>query len=273
MTDAHPTLVDHDDGLTEGLTLLPQDDPAAREAIKTYIEATDDDAVATELQAWLDRCSDQELRTGGGTTITELAASHCDVLTTIAQLHNERPPRGTDIAANCPVDGDHIYHILQVLAERNYIDRHADHTDDRVRRVSLTDRGVAALRELKAQYAAVEVPAGHSQDTSDSQLRTDGGTPIATTTNDTDATATLGLSMFVETPTTTVDTDGEATIRVRPDHGDVRIEAAEADRTAEAVLSSSPVAMASLADELYAAAATAAQDTDAIDPLDGDPNG
>jgi hypothetical protein len=111
MTDPTRTLVDHDDGLTEGLTLLPQDDPAAREAIETYIEATDD-AVATELQAWLDRCSDQELRTDGGAARTELAASHRDVIATIAQLHNERPPRGTDIAANCPVDGDHIYHIL-----------------------------------------------------------------------------------------------------------------------------------------------------------------
>ena len=275
MTDPTRTLVETDDGLTEGLTLLPDTDPAAREAIETYIEATDD-AVAAELQAWLDRCTNREIRTDGGTARTELAASHRDVLATIAQLHDDRPPRGTDIAANCPVDGDHIYHILQVLAERNYIDRHADHTDDRVRRVSLTDRGVAALRELKAQYAAVEVPAepATSNGNSDSQLRTDGGTPTVTATSDTDTTATLGLSMFVDTPTTTVDTDGEATIRVRPDHGDVRIEAAEdGDRTAEAVLSGSPVAMASLADELYAAAATAAHDTDAIDPLDGDPNG
>ena len=275
MTDAHRTLVETDDGLTEGLTLLPDTDPAARKAIETYIDATDDDAVAAELQAWLDRCTNREIRTDGGTARTELAASHRDVLATIAQLHDDRPPRGTDVAANCPVDSDHIYHILQVLAERSYIDRHADHTDDRVRRVSLTDHGVAALRELKAQYAAVEVPAGRKRSTgeSDSQLRTDGGIPTVTTATDIDEEPTLGLSMFVETPTTTVDTDGEATIRVRPDHGDVRIEAAEVDRTAEAVLSGSPVAMAALADELYAAAATAAHDNDEIDLLDGDTNG
>lgn len=233
----------------------------------------DDDAVATERQAW-DRCTDQEIRTDGG-TIADLPASHRDVLATIAALHDDHPPTASAIAASAPVAEPHIYHILQELDGQGYIDRHPDSDDGRIKRSTLTPQGIAVLRELKAQYAAVELPAEPlpSSGDSDSQLRTDGGTPMGIAT-DTDATATLGLSMFVETPTTTVDTDGEATIRVRPDHGDVRIEAAEdGDRTAEAVLAGSPVAMATLADELYAAAATAANDTDAVDPLDGDANG
>lgn len=164
MSSPHITLVEHGSALSEGVILLPQDDPAAQEALKTYVEVTDDDTVATELQGWLDCCSDQEARTDGGAPTPKPSTS----------------------------DG----------------------------------RAVA-----------------------------------------------LGLSILVETPTTTVDTDGEAAIRVRPDHGNVRIEAAEdGDRTAETVLSGSPVAMATLADELYAAAATAAHDNDALDPLDGKPN-
>ena len=273
MTDPTRTLVETDDGLTEGLTLLPDTDPAAREAIKTYIEATDDDAVATELQAWLDRCSDQELRTDGGIDIIEVAASHRDVLATVAQLHDDRPPRGTDIAANCGVDDDHIYTILQILENREYIDRQADPHDERVRRVCLTEAGITILQQLQARYAELNLDATDVASARQS-LRTDGGTPIPKPSIPDDGPATLGLSMFVDTPTTTVDTGGEATIRVRPDHGDVRIEAAEdGDRTAEAVLAGSPVAMATLADELYAAAATAAHDTDESDPLDGDRDG
>jgi hypothetical protein len=158
MTDPTRTLVETDDGLTEGLTLLPNTDPAARKAVETYIDAVDDDTVAAELQAWLDRCTDQEIRTDGGTPTT----------------WRRRP----------------------------------------------------------------------------------------------DATPTLSVSLLVDTATTTVDTDGEATIQVRPDHGDVRIEAAEdGDRTAEAVLSGSPVAMAALTDELYAAAAAV------TDPSGGDRDG
>ena len=86
----------------------------------------------------------------------------------------------------------------------------------------------------------------------------------------TDALGSLGLSVFVDTGHTTVDIDRKATVQVRPDHGDVRVEAAETDHTVEAVLAGSPVAMAALADELYAAAATAAHENDDIDPLEGD---
>ncbi|MFC7043699.1 hypothetical protein [Halonotius sp. GCM10025705] len=106
MTDAHRTLVDHDDGLTEGLTLLPQTDSAAREAIETYIEATNDDDVATELQTWLDRCLDDDLRTDGGIDITDVAASRRDVLATIAKLHEGRPrkaPRSPPTLESTPL--------------------------------------------------------------------------------------------------------------------------------------------------------------------------
>ena len=89
----------------------------------------------------------------------------------------------------------------------------------------------------------------------------------------TDALGSLGLSIFVDAGHTTVDIDGEVTVRVRPDHGDVRVEAAETDRTVEAALAGSPIAMAALADELYAAAATAAHENDDIDSLDGDRDG
>lgn len=257
MTGPHRTLVDHDGDLTKALTLLPHDDPAARKAIETYIEATDDDAVATELQAWLDRCSDQEIRTDGGTAVTDIAGSHRDVLATIATLQGDHPPTATAIADACGVDDPHIYQILQELDGRGYIDRQRDPNDERIKRSSLTAQGVAVLDALQSQYTALDLDA-LAKEQSNHPIRTDGGPPTIESTPTDDGSATLGLSLLVDTPTTTVSTDGEATIRVRHDHGDVRIEAAETTaRTAEAVLAGLPVAMAALADELSAAAAQA----------------
>jgi len=53
--------------------------------------------------------------------------------------------------------------------------------------------------------------------------------------------------------------DTTAVVQVRPNHGQVRLEAAETDeRTVEAVIEGRPEAMAALADELYRTASTVA---------------
>jgi|AntRauTorckE6833_2_1112554.scaffolds.fasta_scaffold04709_8 hypothetical protein len=56
--------------------------------------------------------------------------------------------------------------------------------------------------------------------------------------------------------------DTTAVVQVRPNHGQVRLEAAETDeRTVEAVIEGRPEAMAALADELYRTASTVASRT------------
>ena len=55
--------------------------------------------------------------------------------------------------------------------------------------------------------------------------------------------------------------DRPVDVQVRPNHGQVRLEATETgERTFDAVIEGDPEAMATLADALYRAAATAAHD-------------
>lgn len=113
---------------------------------------------------------------------TDMAASHRDVLATIGRLHDETPPKGNEIADNCAIGGDHIYHILGVLAEKGFIERRSDPVDERVTRNALTKKGYGTLEELKAQYTAVDQPATltadshpETEDDACQNLRTDGG--------------------------------------------------------------------------------------------------
>ena len=237
MSEPTRTQITIDGSRTEGLILTPQTDSAAREAIEAYIEATNDDDVATELQAWLDRCLDDDLCTDGGIDITDVAASRRDVLVTIAKLHESRPPKGTQIAAHAGIDTAHIYHILNVLEDKQLIVRQTDPRDDRVSRTTLTDAGVAVLQQLQHQYEGLDLSTVQSEPATDDSddIRTDGGTPVVDCPPH-EPVSTQSASLVVDTDTTTVSIDGDTTIQVRPNHDDVPVAAAEADRVGEVVL-------------------------------------
>jgi len=88
-----------------------------------------------------------------------------------------------------------------------------------------------------------------------------------------DSTEELSLSLFVDDDDIEVDLaelDGKISVGVN--HEQVRLSGSEpsSDRTAEATIEGSPGAMATLADRIYDAAATAAHNNEDIDPLDGD---
>ena len=102
------------------------------------------------------------------------------------------------------------------------------------------------------------------------EIRSDGGQGTADTP-DTDAESPR-LSILFDNGSVRVNSpDKTATVQARPDHGQVRLEATETgDRTVDAVIEGSPEAMAGIADQIYAAAATAAHENDEIDPLEGD---
>lgn len=82
----------------------------------------------------------------------DLAAAHRDVLLTIAQLQNGQLPKGNEIANNCAVGPDHVYHILEVLGDNELIARHPDPDDNRVLRNAISDQGRAVLEELQTRY-------------------------------------------------------------------------------------------------------------------------
>ena len=247
MNEPARTQIKINGSLTEGLILTPQTDSAAREAIETYIEATHDEALATELQAWLDRCLDDDLCTDGGIDITDVAASRRDVLATIATLHEDRPPKGTQIAAHAGIDTAHVYHILNVLEDKQLIVRQTDPHDDRVSRTTLTDAGVAVLQQLQHQYATLDLSAVQSEPSTDDSddIRTDGGTPKADCPPN-ELVSTPSASLVVDTNTTTVSIDGDPTIQICPDHADVFVAATEPDRVVEAVFDASTAAMTAL---------------------------
>lgn len=248
MSEPTRTQITIDGSLTEGLILTPQTDSATQKAIETYIEATDNEALATELQEWLDRCLDDDLRTDGGIDITDVAASRRDVLATIAKLHEDCPPKGTEIAAHAGIDTAHIYHILNVLEDKQLIVRQTDPRDDRVSRTTLTDAGVAVLQQLHHQYATLDLSTVQSEPSTDESdnIRTDGGTPKADCPPN-EPVSTQSASLVGDTDTTTVSIDGDPTIQICPDHADVFVAAAETDRVSEAVLDGSPAAMIGLA--------------------------
>jgi len=237
MNEPARTQITIDGSLTEGLILTPQTDSAAREAIETYIEATDDEALATEVQTWLDRCLADDLRTDGGIDIADVAASRRDVLAAIAKLHEGRSPKGTQIAAHAGIDTAHVYHILNVLEDKLLIVRQTDPCDDRVSRTTLTDAGVAVLQQLQHQYEGLDLSTVQSEPATDDSddIRTDGGTPVVDCPPH-EPVSTQSASLVVDTDTTTVSIDGDTTIQVRPNHDDVPVAAAEADRVGEVVL-------------------------------------
>jgi DNA-binding MarR family transcriptional regulator len=241
------TQITIDGSLTEGLILTPQTDSAAREAIEAYIEATDDEALATELQAWLDRCLDDDLRTDGGIDITDVAASRRDMLAAIAKLHEGRSPKGTHIAAHAGIDTAHVYHILNVLEDKQLIVRQTDPRDDRVSRTTLTDAGVAVLQQLQHQYEGLDLSTVQSEPSTDDSddIRTDGGTPMADCPPH-EPVSTQSASLVVDTDTPTVSIDGDPTIQIRPDHADIPVAATEPARVGGIVLDGLTAAMTAL---------------------------
>ena len=244
MSEPIRTQIKINGSLTEGLILTPQTDSAAREAIETYIEATDDEALATEVQTWLDRCLDDDLRTDGGIDIADVAASRRDVLAAIAKLHEGRSPKGTQIAAHAGIDTAHVYHILNVLEDKQLIVRQTDPCDDRVSRTTLTDAGVAVLQQLQHQYATLDLSTVQSEPATDDSddIRTDGGTPMANCPSH-EPVSTQSASLVVDTDTPTVSIDGDPTIQIRPDHADISVAATEPARVVEAVFACWPAAM------------------------------
>ena len=95
----------------------------------------------------------------------------------------------------------------------------------------------------------------------DNPPSTDGvDSPTGPTTVDVDTPITLS-AVFEDGSVEVNSADKQAAVQVRPDHGEVRLEATETgERTFDAVLTGEPEAMATLADALYRAAATAAHD-------------
>jgi DNA-binding MarR family transcriptional regulator len=64
--------------------------------------------------------------------------------------------RPADIAAQTGMSKQALHYLLGQLETLGYIERHADPDDQRAKRVSLTDRGYAAGRTLRAAVAALE---------------------------------------------------------------------------------------------------------------------
>jgi DNA-binding MarR family transcriptional regulator len=221
MTDPTRTLVERNNTLTEGIIIFPQHDLVARQALKTYIEATNDDAVANGLQAWLDRCLDDDRCTDGGIDIAEVAASRRDVLATIAKLYEGRPLKGTEIAAHAGIDNAHIYHILNVLEDKQLIDRQTDPCDDRVSRTKLTDTGVAVLQQLQNQHAELDLPTEQIERSTDEpdDIRTDGGNKKNSGMYlSQKSPANFAVSMHVDTASIITSTDRETTTHLKSGH-------------------------------------------------------
>ena len=168
------------------------------------------------------------------------------MLAAIAKLHEGRPPKGTQIAAHAGIDTAHIYHILNVLEDKQLIVRQTDPRDDRVSRTTLTDAGVAVLQQLQHQYEGLDLSTVQSEPATDDSddIRTDGGTPVVDCQPH-EPVSTQSASLVVNTDTT-VSIDGDTTIQIRPDHDDVPVAAAETDRVVEAVFDASTAAMTAL---------------------------
>jgi len=232
---------------TEGPILTPQTDSATREAIETYIQTTDDEALTTEIQTWLNRCLDDDLCTNGGINITDVAASRREVLAAIAKLHEGRPPKGTQIAAHAGIDTAHVYHILNVLEDKQLIVRQTDPHDYQVNRTTLTDAGVAVLQQLQHQYATLDLSTLQSESATDDSddIRTDGGTSMVDCPSHESA-PSRSPSLVVDTDTTTVSIDGDPTIQIRPDHADISVAATEPARVGGIVLDGLTAAMTAL---------------------------
>ncbi|MFC7043698.1 hypothetical protein [Halonotius sp. GCM10025705] len=148
---------------------------------------------------------------------------------------------------------------MNVLEDKQLIDRQTDPRDDRVSRTTLTDAGVAVLQQLQHQYAALDLSTVQSEPSTDESddLRTDGGTPVADCPPN-EPVSTPSASPVVDTNTTTVSIDGDPTIQIRPDHADVPVAATETDRVVEAVFDASTAAVTVLAARCSAVTESAA---------------
>lgn len=190
----------------------------------------------------------------------ELSAYQRDVLEAVAV--SEQPVAGgtiklrvSDIRQDPPTA--YVYTVLSTLVEDGWLTRSDDADDNRVDRYRLTEQAQTAL-ERRFELLAEEVCESLDRSPPDkpSRLRSDGGQTV-------DDSLTATLAVLVDDETVTLSTDSTAELRLRDDHGQIRLEATDqTDRTVEAVLEGSPDTMTALADRIYEVAATAASRAD-----------